>query len=78
MQGHATSAPPPDLFLYGLVAAAVVPNETTLFIVWRDSSGLTIRLIMSHWDIDGCLSILVFTKEPVPLLRVAVDTNVAC
>lgn len=55
-----------------------MPNETTLFIVWCDSSGLTIRLIMSHWDIDGCLSILVFTEEPVPLLRVAVDTNVAC
>lgn len=75
MCGHTTFV---DLFIRGLVAAAVVPNETTLFIVWCDSSGLTIRLIMSHWDIDGCLSILVFTKEPVPLLWVAVDTNTAC
>lgn len=76
MQGHATSASAPhtpDLFTHGPVS-----NETTLFIVWRDSSGLTIRLIMSHWDIDGCLSILVFTKEPVPLLWVAVDTSVSC
>lgn len=75
VQGH---PPTLDLFRHGAVAAAMVPNETTLFIVRCDSGGLTIRLIMSRWDIDGCLSILVFTKEPVPLLRVAVDTNVAC
>lgn len=53
-------------------------NEMTLFIDWRDSGGLAVRLIMSHRDIDGCSSILVFTKEPVPVLRVAVDTDVSC
>lgn len=73
--GHTTSV---ELFICELVVASLVPNETALFIVQCDSSGLTIRLIMSHWDIDGCLSILVFTKEPVPLLWVAVDTNIAC
>lgn len=67
-----------DLFIREQVVAAVVPNETALFIVQCNSSGLTIRLIMSHWDFDGCLSILVFTKELVPLLWVAVDTNMAC
>lgn len=57
---------------------APLSNEMTLFIDRRDSGGLAVRLIMSHCDIDGCSSILVFTKESVPVLRVAVDTDVSC
>lgn len=52
-------------------------NEMTLFTVRRDSGG-TISLIMSHGDIDGCWSILVFTMELVPLPLVAVDTGASC
>lgn len=44
------------LFTHGPLVAAAAPNETTLFIVQCDSSGLTIRLIMSHWILmDACL-----------------------
>lgn len=62
-----------------LVHAAAPPSdETTLFIVQPDGGGLAIRLIMSHRHVDGCLSVLVFTKELVTLPLVAVDTGASC